>query len=66
MCLFIVALFVWQAVPHVADGCKEILGQWMSPQDADLQLDNRLPGSMKVSVSVVVTGGGQGTISPTF
>jgi len=45
---FIVTPDRYQAVPHVADGCKGILGQWMSPGEVDEQLKNRLPGSMKV------------------
>ena len=45
---FIVTPDRYQTVPHVADGCKGILGQWMSPDDVDVQLKSRLPGSMKV------------------
>jgi phosphoenolpyruvate carboxykinase (GTP) len=45
---FIVTPDQYQAVPHVATGSKGILGQWMSPESMDKELENRLPGSMKV------------------
>ena len=45
---FIVTPERYQTVPHVAEGCKGILGQWMSPDDVDEKLKERLPGSMKV------------------
>ena len=48
---FLVTPDRYEAVPHVANGCKGILGQWMSPEDVDVQLNNRLPGSMKVRLS---------------
>jgi len=51
---FIVTPERHQAVPHVADGCKGILGQWMSPGDVDVQLKNRLPGSMKVKLVLLL------------
>jgi len=48
---FIVTPERYQTVPHVAEGCKGILGQWMSPDDVDEKLKERLPGSMKVRAS---------------
>ena len=47
---FIVTPDRYQTVPHVADGCKGILGQWMSPDDVAEKLNERLPGSMKVKL----------------
>jgi len=46
---FIVTPDRFEAVPHVATGCKGILGQWMSPESMDIELQTRLPGSMKVA-----------------
>jgi len=45
---FIVTPDRYETVPHVRDGCKGILGQWMSPDDVSEKLNDRLPGSMKV------------------
>jgi phosphoenolpyruvate carboxykinase (GTP) len=47
---FIVTPGRYQAVPHVAEGCNGILGQWKSPENMDVELQARLPGSMKVSL----------------
>lgn len=51
---FIVTPDRYQAVPHVAEGCKGILGQWMGPDVADKELMERLPGSMKGRVMYVI------------
>lgn len=51
---FIVTPERYQAVPHVATGCKGILGQWKSPDSMDIELHARLPGSMKGRVMYVL------------
>jgi len=51
---FIVTPDQYQAVPHVATGCKGILGQWMGPDSMDVELHSRLPGSMKGRVMYVI------------
>lgn len=51
---FIVTPERYQAVPHVAEGCKGILGQWMAPDNMDIELKARLPGSMKGRVMYVI------------
>jgi hypothetical protein len=35
-----------ESVPDVAEGVKGILGQWMSPDNAHLELSTRFPGCM--------------------
>ena len=37
----------YDTVPHVQDGVRGILGQWMSPQDLDAAIQDRFPGCMK-------------------
>ena len=37
----------YTTVPHVAEGVKGILGQWMHPEDMRAQLRGKFPGSMK-------------------
>lgn len=34
------------SVPHSRENVKCVLGQWMSPTDMKVQLDERLPGCM--------------------
>ena len=36
-----------ETVPHVKDGVKGILGQWISPEALDKELEERFPGCMK-------------------
>ena len=44
-----------KTVPHVKEGVKGILGQWMSPQDADRELvHERFPACMKGRVMYVI------------
>lgn len=51
---FIVTPEKYTSVPHVEEGCKGILGQWMSPEGIDKELMLRLPGSMKGRVMYVI------------
>jgi phosphoenolpyruvate carboxykinase (GTP) len=51
---FIVTSERYQAVPHVAPGAKGILGQWMSPENTDVEMQDRLPGCMKGRVMYVI------------
>lgn len=51
---FIVTPDRYQSVPHVVEGCKGILGQWMGPEAIDSELSSRLPGSMKGRVMYVI------------
>jgi len=41
-------------VPHVKDGVKGIIGQWMGKEDAEVQLADRFPGCMKGRVMYVI------------
>lgn len=51
---FIVTREKFVAVPHVKEGAKGILGQWMSPEGMDKELGTRLPGCMKGRVMYVI------------
>jgi phosphoenolpyruvate carboxykinase (GTP) len=52
---FIVTDEKYKTVPHVADGVKGILGQWMSPEDAKREMiEDRFPGCMKGRVMYVI------------
>jgi len=51
---FMVTPEKYTTVPHVAEGFKGILGQWMSTEDMDKEIHNRLPGSMKGRVLYVI------------
>lgn len=52
---FIITDEKYQTVPHVKEGVKGILGQWMSPEEADKQLiQDRFPGCMKGRVMYVI------------
>ena len=44
---FIVTDEKYKTVPHVADGEKGILGQWMAPDDMAVEMSSRLPDCMK-------------------
>ena len=44
---FIVTDNKHDTVPHVKDGVKGILGQWMSPLDMTREFKDRFPGCMK-------------------
>jgi len=44
---FIVTETKYESVPHVADGEKGILGQWMSKDQASSEMGDRFPGCMK-------------------
>ncbi len=37
----------YATVPHVKERVKGILGQWMSPEDMQVELKDRFPGCMK-------------------
>jgi len=51
---FIVTEHQHQSVPHVRDGVRGILGQWMSPKEAACKLNERFPGCMKGRVMYVI------------
>jgi phosphoenolpyruvate carboxykinase (GTP) len=51
---FIVTSDKYSTVPHVRDGCRGILGQWMSFDDMDNEMDARLPGSMTGRVMYII------------
>lgn len=52
---FIVTPEKYQSVPHVKEGVKGILGQWMSPEDANHEVfQSRFPGCMKGRVMYVI------------
>ena len=44
----------YDTVPHVKDGVKGILGQWISPEALDKELNDRFPGCMKGRVMYVI------------
>jgi len=44
----------YTTVPHVKEGFKGILGQWMSNDDMDAEMSSRLPGSMQGRVMYVI------------
>lgn len=44
---FIVTKERYASVPHVAEGTKGILGQWMAPEQAKSELDSRITGCMQ-------------------
>ena len=43
---FIVTKEKYTSVPHVQEGERGILGQWMGPEDATQKLGDRFPGCM--------------------
>lgn len=51
---FIVTPERYTSVPHVKEGVKGMLAQWMSNNDMDKELQKRLPGSMKGRVMYVI------------
>ena len=52
---FIVTKEKFETVPHVQEGVKGILGQWMSPEDAEREMvQDRFPGCMKGRVMYVI------------
>jgi phosphoenolpyruvate carboxykinase (GTP) len=52
---FIVTDEKYQTVPHVREGVKGILGQWMSPEEANKEMiQDRFPGCMKGRVMYVI------------
>lgn len=51
---FIITDEKYSTVPHVKDGVKGIIGQWMSKEDVDVQLADRFPGCMKGRVMYVI------------
>ncbi|ESO98228.1 hypothetical protein LOTGIDRAFT_203707 [Lottia gigantea] len=44
----------YDTVPHVREGVKGILGQWMSPHDMKKEIDERFPGCMKGRTMYVI------------
>ena len=44
----------YATVPHLKDGVKGILGQWISPEALDKELNDRFPGCMKGRVMYVI------------
>jgi phosphoenolpyruvate carboxykinase (GTP) len=52
---FIVTEKKFDTVPHVGEGVKGMLGQWMSPDDAHREMiEDRFPGCMKGRVMYVI------------
>lgn len=51
---FIITENKFSTVPHVKDGCKGILGQWMCKEEARTELQSRLHGSMKGRVMYAI------------
>ena len=52
---FIVTDEKYKTVPHVREGVKGMLGQWMSPEDANKELiQDRFPDCMKGRVMYVI------------
>jgi phosphoenolpyruvate carboxykinase (GTP) len=52
---FIVTDEKYKTVPHVREGVKGMLGQWMSPEDANRELiEDRFPDCMKGRVMYVI------------
>ena len=51
---FIVTPKKHDTVPHVKEGVKGILGQWMSPEKSEEELGSRFPGCMKGRVMYVI------------
>lgn len=51
---FIVTPDRYTSVPHVKEGAKGMLGQWMSPEDMDKEMETRLPGSMKGRIMYII------------
>jgi phosphoenolpyruvate carboxykinase (GTP) len=51
---FIVTPDRYTSVPHVKEGVKGILAQWMSTEDMDKEMQTRLPGAMKGRVMYVI------------
>jgi phosphoenolpyruvate carboxykinase (GTP) len=52
---FIVTEKKFDTVPHVGEGVKGMLGQWMSPEDAHREMiEDRFPGCMKGRVMYVI------------
>jgi phosphoenolpyruvate carboxykinase (GTP) len=51
---FIITDDKYESVPHVKDGVKGMIGQWMGRADAKIQLDDRFPGCMKGRVMYVI------------
>ena len=44
---FVVTDDKYESVPHVKEGVKGILGNWMSPEQMKQEMKERLPGCMK-------------------
>lgn len=44
----------YASVPHVREGVKGILGQWMGPEDFRREMGDRMPGSMKGRIMYVI------------
>lgn len=51
---FIITEDKYSTVPHVKEGVKGIIGQWMGKEDVDKQLADRFPGCMKGRVMYVI------------
>jgi phosphoenolpyruvate carboxykinase (GTP) len=51
---FIITEDKYATVPHVKDGVKGIIGQWMSSGDAERELGTRFPGCMKGRLMYVI------------
>ncbi|XP_050396701.1 phosphoenolpyruvate carboxykinase [GTP] [Patella vulgata] len=44
----------YDTVPHVREGVKGILGQWMGPKEMQTEIDSRFPGCMKGRTMYVI------------
>ena len=44
---FLVTDHKYESIPTPAEGVKGTLGNWMSPEDLDREVDVRFPGCMK-------------------
>jgi len=51
---FMVTPEKFTTVPHVKEGAKGILGQWMGPEDMKKEMSTRLPGAMRGRVMYVI------------
>lgn len=51
---FIITDDKYATVPHVKEGVKGIIGQWMGKEDVDVNLADRFPGCMKGRVMYVI------------
>jgi phosphoenolpyruvate carboxykinase (GTP) len=51
---FMVTPEKYTTVPHVKEGFKGMLGQWMSNDDMDKEMESRIPGAMNGRVMYVI------------